>query len=387
MTNNDDFPTSQSSLNQEPSHQFISEAEFQLAESLDSMVTDSPETYPNTVWQVDNVRGWARFILPLLLVELPKLARLPASKAAALLQAYSLDDVLRSLGQVRHRLRFEEHIELALNCAQACGLLNMDVLSKRHQSMVSPYLRAGHDIASDAMVAWLQLYRFWLSSREFQERLRLRTLTLERARRQLHEYVARLFAQRARLLVIRLDLEYRSEFALGISIQEAKADLRRFFVNLRASSQYDAHVGYIWRLEDGEKTGYHFHVAFFLDGSMVREDISHAQMLGEYWANFITNGRGRYWNCNADMRPHRSSGIGMIHHADEQKRAELTRALDYLIKADQGVLIRGGRSMGHGQVEEKPMVGPGRPRTPLSDSLAAETSPFTFLPDDSSSLP
>lgn len=98
-------------------------------------------------------------------------------------------------------------------------------------------------------------------------------------------------------------------------------------------------------------------------------------------------GPSKYWNCNADIRSHRRSGIGMIHHSDTEKRAELTKALDYLIKADQEVLIRSGRSMGHGQVEEKPMVGPGRPRNPPPETQPAETSPFTYLPDDSANLP
>jgi hypothetical protein len=388
MNNQNSFPPSNEiSLNAEPLPQTMSQAEFQHAETLDFMVTHAPETHPNTALLVNDVRGSTHFVHSLLVGELPKLAKLPANKAAALLQAYGLDDALKALGKVRHRWRFEEHIELALNCAQVCGLLDLEVPATLRQSLVSPYLRTGQELARESMVAWLQLYRFWLGSREFKERLRLRALTLERARRQVHEYVTRLFAARARLLVIRLDLDYRAKHALGVSIEEARADLRRCFVNLRASGQFDDHVGYVWRLEDGEKTGYHFHVALFLDGSRVREDISHAQLLGDYWAKFITNGRGRYWNCNADMRPHRRSGIGMIHHSDMEKRAELTKALDYLIKADQEVLIRSGRSMGHGQVEEKPMVGPGRPRNPPPETQSAETSPFTYLPDDSANLP
>lgn len=94
-------------------------------------------------------------------------------------------------------------------------------------------------------------------------------------------------------------------------------------------------------------------------------------------------GPSKYWNCNADIRSHRRSGIGMIHHSDTEKRAELTKALDYLIKADQEVLIRSGRSMGHGQVEEKPMVGPVGQEIHRPRHSRQKRRPLTYLPDDS----
>ncbi len=75
------------------------------------------------------------------------------------------------------------------------------------------------------------------------------------------------------------------------------------------------------------------------------------------------------------------AGIGVVNWHDDEKRHELQNALDYLTKAAQTVLIRSGRSMGHGQLDQPPMVGPGRPRNPKADTMQAETTPLNYLPD------
>ena len=364
----------------------LTEGEFEKASRLEFMMTLPEDADPDKVYLVDDVRGWTHHVLPLLTKLIPKLGSLPTAKLVSRLRGHALDSALILLGRHRNRWRYDEHIELALDCAQVAGLFETPAPEKMRTRFLDPYVRKFGTLPSDPLEAWLYLYRFWVTSRRFKEKLRLRSWTLERARTQVRTYVQRLLAKRARLLVIRLDLSYKEMWASEITIGQAKRDLQRFLANLRSKRQTDLQQGYIWRLEDGEKTGYHFHVAFFLNNRLAHQAVYHAMALGEYWEHTITKGRGRYWNCNASPNPLQRAGIGVVSWNDDDKRSELQKALDYLTKAAQTVLIRSGRSMGHGQVDEAPMVGPGRPRRPKADTLPdetgpAEAAPLTYLPD------
>jgi hypothetical protein len=364
----------------------LTEAEFEDASRLEFMMAHPEDGNPGKVYLVDDVRGWTHHVLPLLTKLIPKLGSLPTAKLVSRLRGNALETALIHLGRHRNRWHYDEHIELALDCAHCAGLFETPAPEKLRTRFLEPYARKFGILPSEPLGAWFHLYRFWVGSRRFKEKLRLRSWTLERARTQVRNYVERLFAKRARLLVIRLDLSYKEKWASEITIEQAKRDLQRFLANLRSKRQTDVQQGYIWRLEDGEKTGYHFHVAFFLNNRLANQAVYHAMALGEYWEQTITKGRGRYWNCNAIPNPMKRAGIGVVNWHDDDKRSELQKALDYLTKAAQMVLIRGGRSMGHGQVDEAPMVGPGRPRRPKADTLPdetgpAETSPLTYLPD------
>ncbi len=359
----------------------LTECEFEDASRLEFMMTRPENADPDTVYLVDDVRGWTHHVRPLLTKLIPSLARLPTAKVVSRLRSHALVAGLTLLGRHRSRWRYDEHIELALDCAHCVGLLEIPVSAGLRARFLDPYCRKRGGLPSEPLEAWLLLYGFWVESRRFKEKLRLRSWTLERARTQVRSYVGRLFEKHARLLVIRLDLSFKEKWASEITIQQAKRDLQRFLANIRSKRQSDVQRGYIWRLEDGEKTGYHFHVAFFLDNGLACQDSTHAMALGDYWVNTITKGRGRYWNCNGSPNPMQRAGIGVVNWHDDEKRHELQNALDYLTKAAQTVLIRSGRSMGHGQLDQPPMVGPGRPRNPKADTMQAETTPLNYLPD------
>jgi hypothetical protein len=373
-------------LMRKPSQQTAMEAQSQAAPTLDLTVTPAPEAYVETAWPESSLRECCHHVLSILLNELPRFAKQADSEVASRLRATGLVDALRRLDAVSLRMCFEEFVELALECARACGLLRSAAPNKSWYWKVAPYLRSGYELTADPMVAWHQLYRFWVGSPEFKERRRLCALSFERARCQIHDYVEQLFAMRASMLVIQLDLAYRGFWASRVSIEEAKADLRHFLVNLVEPGQPGAYVGNVWRVEDAGNDGYRLRLVLFLDDSLVHDGESHSQLLGEYWASSITNGRGSYRSYNTAALTHPRSGLGKIDQGDTVKRAELTRTLDDLTETFHLVPIRSGRTMGHGQVDQAPMVGPGRPRRPKADMLPdetgpAETAPLTYLPD------
>lgn len=179
------------------------------------------------------------------------------------------------------------------------------------------------------------------------------------------EYVDALFDHHARLLVLRVDLSYSKENAKTTQAQ-AKQDRKHLFGNARSNKLFGDMVGHIWKLEHGPDKGFHYHMMFFFDGSKVREDITLAKRIGEYWKEVITKGRGLYYNCNAVKLAYASCGIGMIERADAELRAGLCKAMVYLTKTDLYMKLQTEeRGMGKGLYPDRKDAR-GRPRAVMA---------------------
>ena len=150
----------------------------------------------------------------------------------------------------------------------------------------------------------------------------------------------------ARLVVLRIDLEYQKEFKDQIGILDAIADIKRFFNNQRHNSLFAEQLGFIVKLEYGAQKGLHFHLLLFFDGSKRdgRKDVHLAQKIGEYWVKVITKGRGNYWNINAYKAKYEQRGlrgIGVINAGETNLVENLKqRVVGYLCKSTQFVTIR-----------------------------------------------
>lgn len=187
-------------------------------------------------------------------------------------------------------------------------------------------------------------------------------------------YINDLFDEKKdRLLVVRVDLGYGLNNREGVTAQEAfeeylqaKKDRESLFYNIRSNELFEYLVGYVWKLEYGLNKGFHFHMLFFFDGSKVREDVTLAKMIGEYWQNQITGGRGLYYNCNAFKDDYEKLGIGMINYYDKDLRENLINEVAaYLVKTDlySRVIIRdqagkkgkkdSARTFGRGEIKAK----------------------------------
>lgn len=163
------------------------------------------------------------------------------------------------------------------------------------------------------------------------------------------KYVDGLFVRYSKLLVIRLDLEYRDEYTTSVTFEEAQDDISRFIKNRRWNSIFEHCAGYIIAKEIGRQgRGFHFHCFIFFDGQNKKRSMILGKRIGkDYWEDSITRlpdlndqkrSRGAYFNCNIKENKYRYSGIGMIDHADEIKRANLIYALVYLFKENEQVL-------------------------------------------------
>lgn len=178
-------------------------------------------------------------------------------------------------------------------------------------------------------------------------------------------YTRSLFDRHSRLLVIRVDLWYvdvAARMLHGEHYSDVKRDLECFLNSMRTNKIFRNKVGFITKVEHGTCRGFHIHGIFFYDGSKSAHDIFIAKQIGEFWKK-VTNGRGHYWNCNAQKYKHR--GIGQISHSETQLRHNLEKyVLAYVTKVDRFtriVLPNGDRALRRGIVTGRRSTR-GRPR-------------------------
>lgn len=158
----------------------------------------------------------------------------------------------------------------------------------------------------------------------------------------LEEYIDALFEDHARLLVIRVDFGYKKRFLSDHELDPLDViDDKERLIRYAKRQLGDTLAGHAWKLEHGVLKSYHFHMVFFLNGRERRGDFHIGQQLSEYWVDVITQGQGTAFNCNADKKAYTELAIGMVHHADDQKRLFLRdHVVRYLTKNDDYMRLK-----------------------------------------------
>jgi hypothetical protein len=176
-----------------------------------------------------------------------------------------------------------------------------------------------------------------------------------------------IFKNFSRALVLRVDFSYRScPGTKGFTepeLTKVKNDWTKMRTDLRSGRLDLDYITSIAKLECGLLKGYHFHVLIFLNGSCHSHDIGLAKMIGNHWRDHITNGEGRYYNCNLKKFDYPQRGIGQINHGDTTEIFVLKEVIGaYLSKSDDIIQLpsKYGRVLFQGQVKEKSTRG--RPR-------------------------
>lgn len=186
---------------------------------------------------------------------------------------------------------------------------------------------------------FIRKYRNTIGSEDFKTIVRKRKRTARKNDQTLTRLLDDLFAFRSRLLVVRVDFYYPSNYAgaetSGKTVTPAMvAKHRAEFIRRVEESHISEHLlDFVWKLEYTECKGFHFHCFFFFDGAKVREGITLGRSLGELWRKVIGS-KGEYWNCNAAQHKYENVGIGMISRGDDQLRNGLYQACNYLTKPD-----------------------------------------------------
>lgn len=172
-------------------------------------------------------------------------------------------------------------------------------------------------------------------------------------------------AKFSKLLVLRIDLCWKAAIQDDSTFDEMKAYYSQFLKCFHHDPTLPNIVGYIWKLEFGQKKGYHYHCMFFMDGNKFQNDTHYAEVIGQRWAKLTLN-KGYYFNCHRDKIKYRNLAIGMAHHNDQTFYDNLDQVLVYICKQDQflidkRLLNRNLRVFGTSQLPSK--ASPvGRPR-------------------------
>ncbi|PTU78387.1 hypothetical protein DBO86_14525 [Pseudomonas indoloxydans] len=176
------------------------------------------------------------------------------------------------------------------------------------------------------------------SCKEFKETIRRFSKAANKRVVSLNTYIDALFSKYSRMVVIRLDLSYeigyfRGGRSLKDGLVEAKADWVKLQRDIHTGVPVDGMLGFACKLEYAHLTGFHFHLLLFYDGSLHCQDITLARSVGEHWHRVVTEGRGRYDNCNARKYP--KPGVGVISHRGTTLRQNLKGIVaEYLAKVD-----------------------------------------------------
>ncbi|NQD91263.1 inovirus-type Gp2 protein [Pseudomonas sp. CrR25] len=190
----------------------------------------------------------------------------------------------------------------------------------------------------------------------------------EKRRMSLDSYIDAEFSKYSRLLVLRLDLAYKRHFVKSIKsplecVKIAKRHWELMRRNLQGGKPVSDLKGYACKLEYAYETGCHFHLMLFFDGANYREDITLAKLIGLHWANVITGGNGRYFNCNAKKYEKRLVGTFGWH--EKERLADLKNYVGgYLAKEDflRRISPECGRVFFRGVITKLKASGRGRPR-------------------------
>lgn len=204
-----------------------------------------------------------------------------------------------------------------------------------------------------------------LASSAFRERLRVRKRSAKRNEEKGLAIEQKVFANKSRHLVLMLHFGYQEQHRTKITFEECQKHRKKFFNNSRSNTLLRGIVDYIWKLEEGDESGLHLHILIFYTASSCH-DVYIAKRIGEYWMK-VTEGKGQYWNSNANKVFHEKYGHGVgtgeINWNDEAKREALRENIRYMTKADQFLKVKYGKHnhlFGTSEVAMKKK--PGRPR-------------------------
>lgn len=204
-----------------------------------------------------------------------------------------------------------------------------------------------------------------VSTSAFREKLRVRERNASRNEERALAIEQQVYESKSRHLVLMLHFGFKQQYRHQIKPENLQRFRKRFFNNSRSNKLLRGIVDYIWKVEQGDESGLHLHLLIFYTAASCR-DVQIAKAIGEYWVDVITEGKGHYWNSNANKWLHKKYGHGIgtgeIDWDEDDKREALRANIRYMTKAEQFLKakIEGCHLFGTSQVKAKKKEG--RPR-------------------------
>jgi len=148
------------------------------------------------------------------------------------------------------------------------------------------------------------------------------------------KYVADLFQEYSRLLILRVDLYFLPDHPEWADTDAAGRSIKAFMRALRDGRVVPNMLGSALRLENAPRRGIHAHLLVAMDGHLHREAATWSQILGETWVEKYSNGHGTYFNCYVRKDWFKFNGLGLVHISDVRKLIGVREALRYMTKPD-----------------------------------------------------
>lgn len=142
------------------------------------------------------------------------------------------------------------------------------------------------------------------------------------------------------LLVVRVDLAY----SMSPDIEQVDHDLEVLRRRINRSIYGDDLLLLVWAIEQGERKGYHCHIALVFDERKRTNAWPIAKAIGELWEE-ITLGDGNYFNCH-DRRYLKQYeeqdvlGVGVIFSNVPYQAKKMRSTLSYLARPDKDQYLR-----------------------------------------------
>ena len=189
------------------------------------------------------------------------------------------------------------------------------------------------------MYCLIESIRAYTQSKQFNRRVSDRRYQTKKNANSIEQYANRLHQQYSRLLVVRVDFGYYSEYQHLVDIDLVYQHLDKMRLSRYNDGFFDHLVGSAWCVEQGESKGYHIHGAYYFKGSEHQNDWYMAQQIGERWVA-MTEGLGTYHSCNtpkekSSYEQRGKLGVGMIHRNDTVACENSINAVGYLAKHEK----------------------------------------------------
>lgn len=272
--------------------------------------------------------------------------------------------------EIFERYRCSPLVEAFIEILKQRGLWNLD-----------PYTFKGNDLSvlsklCQSLTESVSELRTWAENGKAAQHERNFRRGAQKNFQTMRKLFHNLMQRHAKLLLVRVDLNYREGLGVenvGYHLVLKRVRKEREQLLKKVRKEYGAGmVGYVWKQEYGLRRGYHYHMLFFFDGSVHREDINIGMHIGAMWKE-VTANNGSFYNCNAFKHKYHLCGIGKVSYNDEDIWDRYDPVAAYLTKVDYHLkfrLPRGNRCFQASFVRLAPQKR-GRPRSSETATVLA----------------
>lgn len=142
------------------------------------------------------------------------------------------------------------------------------------------------------------------------------------------------------VLVVRVDLAY----VISPDIEQVDNDLEMLRTKIKRSEYGRDVLLLVWALEQGEKKGYHCHIALIFNERKRTSAWKIAKAVGELWED-VTGDDGSYFNCHdrrylKQYEDQDTLGVGIIYSEVDYQVRKMCSTLSYLARPEKEQYLR-----------------------------------------------